>query len=145
LCAGSHLLIPTILDKPCAEAVISFCEEVERLKRNDICPMLEYVGVVGVRVSPNVSEIAERDAKKMIADGLKHMNFPSGLLDESHFVRKSTAFVNDSDEGIAYLAMGDTERQRKIKEAMGNLADYVANQIGLPKPQAHLQVLRAAE
>ncbi len=143
LCAGSHLLIPTILDKPCAEAVmISFCEEVERLKRNDICPMLEYVGV---RVSPNVSEIAERDAKKMIADGLKHMNFPSGLLDESHFVRKSTAFVNDSDEGIAYLAMGDTERQRKIKEAMGNLADYVANQIGLPKPQAHLQVLRAAE
>lgn len=146
LCAGSHLLIPTILDKPCAEAVISFCEEVERLKKNNICPVLDYVGVVGVRVSPNVDEIAERNAKKMIADGLKQMNFPSGLLAEEHFVRKANAFLNDSDEGIAYLVMGDNKRQREIKEAMGNLADYVANQIGLPKPQAHLQqVLRAAE
>ena len=78
--AGSHLLIPTILDKPSAEAVISFCEEVERLKKNNICPVLDYVGVVGERVSPNVDEIAERNAKKMIADGLKQMNFPSGLV-----------------------------------------------------------------
>lgn len=95
LCAGSHLLILTILDKPCAEAVISFCEEVERLKKNDTCPALNYVGVVGVRVSHNVDEIAERDAKHMIADGLKQMNFPSGLLNERHFVRRSAAFLNN--------------------------------------------------
>ena len=146
LCAGSHLLIPTILDKPCAEAVISFCEEVERLKKNDICPMLDYVGVVGVRVSPNVSEIAERDALKMIADGLKDMKFPSGMLAPEHFVRKANALLNDSDDGIAYLSMGNNQRQREIRDAMGRLADYVASQIGLPKPQAHLQqVLRAAE
>jgi cellulose biosynthesis protein BcsQ len=146
LCSGSHLLIPTILDKPCAEAVVSFCEEIERLKKNDICPMLEYVGVVGVRVSPNVSEIAERDALTMIGDGLRDMKFPSGLLAEEHFVRKANALLNDSDDGIAYLAMGNNQRQREIKDAMGRLADYVASQIGLPKPQAHLQqVLRAAE
>lgn len=146
LCAGSHLLVPTILDKPCAEAVISFCEEVERLKKSEICPVLQYVGVVGVRVSPNVDEIAERDALKMIADGLKQMNFPSGLLAKEDFVRRSTAFLNDSDDGIAYLVMGNNQRQREIRDAMGRLADYVANQIGLPKPQAHLQqALRAAE
>jgi cellulose biosynthesis protein BcsQ len=146
LCAGSHLLIPTILDKPCAEAVISFCEEVEGLKTNEICPALKYVGVVGMRVSPNVGEIAERDAKLMIVDGLRQIDFPSGLLAEEHFVRKSTAFVNDSDDGIAYLVMSDGERQRKIREAMGNLATYVAGQIGLPPPQAHLrEVLKAAE
>jgi cellulose biosynthesis protein BcsQ len=145
LCAGSHLLIPTILDKPCAEAVISFCEEVQRLKKNDICPMLDYVGVVGVRVSPDVNEIAEREALKMIEDGLKDIKFPSGLLAKEHFVRKANALLNDSDYGIAYLAMGNNERQREIKDAMGKLADYVANQIGLPRPQAHLQVLRAAE
>jgi hypothetical protein len=146
LCAGSHLLIPTILDKPCAEAVISFCGEVEGLKENKICPALKYVGVVGMRVSPNVNEIAERDAKKMIADGLKDMHFPSGLLAESNFVRKANAFLNNSDDGIAYLVMGDGKRQKEIKDAMGNLAEYVASQIGLPKPQAHLQeALQAAE
>jgi chromosome partitioning protein len=146
LCAGSHLLIPTILDIPCAEAVISFCEEVERLKKNEICPALDYVGVVGVRVSPNVDQIAERDAKRMIADGLKQINFPSGLVDENHFVRRSTAFVNEGDDGIAYLVMGGNERQREIKEALGSLAIYVASQIGLPQPQPHLrEFLTAAE
>jgi hypothetical protein len=146
LCAASHLLIPTILDEPCAEAVISFCEEVERLKKNDICPALDYVGVVGVRVSSNVDEIAERKAKKLIADGLKENKFSSGLLEERHFVRRSTAFLNDSDDGIAYLVMGNSERQREIKDAMGSLANYVASQIGLPQPQPHLrEFLTAAE
>ena len=42
--------------------------------------------------------------------------------------------------------MGNNQRQRETKDAMGKLADYVASQIGLPRPQAHLQpVLRAAE
>lgn len=146
LCAGSHLLVPTLLDKPCAEAVVSFCEEIEGMKTNGICPGLQYVGVVAVKVSSKVDRVAERDAKKMIADGLRHMNFPSGLVEEEHFVRDSVAFLNDLDDGIAYLVMGDAERQRKIKDAMGKLADYVANQIGLPRQQAHLrEVLRAAE
>jgi len=139
LCAGSHLLIPTILDKPSAEAVITFCEEVERLRTNGICPALKYVGVVGMRVSPNVDEIAERDAQTMIRDALSQRNSPTGLLAKSHFVRRSAAFLNDSDEGIAYLVMGDGKRQREIKDALGDLAEYVAGQIGLPPPQAHLR------
>jgi chromosome partitioning protein len=146
LCAGSHLLIPTILDQPSAEAVISFCEEIERLRTNDICPALNYVGVVGTRVSPNVDQIAEVAAKTMIRDGLRQAHSPTGLLAEAHFVRKAAAFVNDSDEGIAYLVMGNGQRQREIREVMGSLAEYVAGQIGLPAPPAHVQeALRAAE
>jgi len=146
LCAGSHLLIPTILDQPSAEAVVSFCEEVERLRTNHICPALNYVGIVGVRVSANVDRRAERDAKTMIRDALRKRSFPSGLMDESRFVRSSTALLNDSDEGIAYLVMGNNMHQREIKDVIGNLADDVANQIGLPRPQPHLrEVLRAAE
>lgn len=146
LCAGSHLLIPTILDMPSAEAVVSFCEEVERLKKNEICPMLKYVGVVGVRVSPNVSEIAERGAKKLIRDALKERNLPLDLLDDEYFVRKSAAFVKDSEEGIAYLVMGNAERQRDIKNAMGKFAEQVASQIGLPRPLGRpREVLSAAE
>jgi hypothetical protein len=68
------------------------------------------------------------------------------LLAEEHFVRRSTAFLNDSDEGIAYLVMGDGKRQREIKDAMGKLAEYVAGQIGLPPPPAHMrEALTAAE
>jgi hypothetical protein len=84
LCAGSHLLIPTILDKPCAEAVVTFCEEVELLRKTGICPMLKYVGVVGMRVSSGADEVAERDAKQMIRDALGKKNLPTVLLAESN-------------------------------------------------------------
>jgi chromosome partitioning protein len=136
-CAATHLLVPTILDTPSAEAVVAYCEEVETLKKEGICPKLSYVGVVGTMVSSNVDRQAERDARERIADALRKRNFPSGLLDVQHFMRESTAFVNDANEGIAYLNMGNGARQRQIREAMGSLAEYVANQIGLPKPQAH--------
>jgi hypothetical protein len=42
--------------------------------------------------------------------------------------------------------MGDGKRQREIKDAMGKLAEYVAGQIGLPPPPAHMrEALTAAE
>jgi cellulose biosynthesis protein BcsQ len=137
LCAATHILIPTILDRPSAEAVVAFCEEVETLKKEKICPKLSYVGIVGTMVSPNADRPAERAGCKLIADALKKQGFPSGLLDPQHFMRESVAFVNDADEGIAYLNMSNGTRQTKIKEAMGSLAEYVAKQIGLPPPQAH--------
>jgi chromosome partitioning protein len=145
LCAGSHLLIPTILDQPSAEAVISFCEEVERLRTNEICPALKYVGVIGMRVSANVDGIAERAAKRIVRDALQQKNLPTELVADKYFVRRAVGFVNDSEEGISYLAMGNTEREREIKAALRGLADYVGNQIGLPKPAAQVHVLTAAE
>ena len=116
------------------------------IKTNEICPALNYVGVIGMRVSANVNNIAERAAKKLIRDALTEMNAPTGLLAEEHFVRMASGFVNDSEEGIAYLVMGNSEREREIRAAMGRLADYVGSQIGLPRPRAHVQeVLNAAE
>ena len=138
LCSGSHLLVPTLLDRLCAEAVVTFCEEVERLRFKGVCPNLQYVGIVGMKVSPNVNLIAERDAKKMIGDALTLRGSPTGLLPEAVFIRQSAAFLNNSEEGIAYLAMGDGKRQKDLKDVIGSLADYVAGQIGLPEPQAHL-------
>ena len=46
-CASTHLLIPTIFDRPSAEAVISFSRQAETLKSNGICPHLKYIGIVG--------------------------------------------------------------------------------------------------
>ncbi len=144
LCAATHVLIPTILDLPSAEAVVTFCGELELLKREGIYPKLSYVGVVGTMVSPRVDRLAERGAIERIADGLSKMGFPSGLLAEEHFMRDSAAFVNEADEGIAHLTMGNGERQDQIRQAMGSLARYVANQVGLPPPQHHELKVKAA-
>lgn len=143
LCASSHLLIPTILDLPSAEAVLAFCEEIEGLKKAQVCPHLEYVGIVGTKVSPSVDRIAERDAKNLIRDRLADMHNPTGLLDDSEFIRHSTALINDADDGIAYLVMSNAERGREVKQLIRRFATYVAGQIGLPPPQAHITATRS--
>lgn len=135
LCAATHVLIPTILDRPSSEAVISFCTELETLKSEGIAPKFRYVGIVGTKVSANVDRIAELRAINAVGDALKSQGLPPVLLEKRLLMRESAAFVNNENEGIAYLVMGNGARQIQIKAAMGELADYVANQIGLPRPQ----------
>lgn len=137
LCAGSHLLIPTVLDMASAEAVVTFVGEIEGLKKAGVCPYLKYVGVVGTMTSANVSQIAENNAKALIRNGLSGLQNPTGLLADSEFVRESTALVNNADAGIAYLVVGNAQRQQEAKDAIARLAEYVARQCGLPPPPAH--------
>ena len=99
LCAATRVLIPTILDLPSAEAAVTFCGELETLRKEQICPKLDYAGIVGTMVSPNVSNVSELVAIQYITDRLKEMNFGSGLLKDEHFMRRSVAFVNDADQG----------------------------------------------
>lgn len=137
LCAGSHLLIPTILDQASAEAVIAFVEEIEGLKKGNVCPHIKYVGIVGTKVSSNVGNIAEVITKKLISDALRDKNLELGLLADSEFIRQSTALVNDAEDGIAYLVVGNNQQQQQARQGISRLAEYVARQIGLPPPQAH--------
>lgn len=67
LCAATHVLIPTILDRTSAESEVYFCRELETLRTvHKICPKFDYVGVVGTMTSPNVDRRAERGAKDLI-------------------------------------------------------------------------------
>lgn len=139
LCASTHLVVPTILDMPSAEAVVTFCEEVQTLKTADICPNLKYAGIVGVRVSPNVNGIAEVNAMNLISDRLADLKFPSGFLDKANFIRDAAPLVNDVGEGIAYLVMGRAARQQQIRDVVGNLAKEIASKIGMPPPSVNFQ------
>lgn len=135
LCAGSHLLIPTILDLPSAEAVVAFVEEIEGLRRGGVCPHIAHVGIVGTMTSIRADGVAERQAKGLISDGLRDKKISStSLLADSLCVQQATAFVNNSEDGIAYLVTGNNQRQQAARQAIANLAEYVAGQIGLPPP-----------
>jgi cellulose biosynthesis protein BcsQ len=144
LCAGSHLLIPTVLDLPSAEAVISFVGEIESLRKAGVCPHIKYVGVVGTMTSTHVSGIAEKQAKALITKALAAIGCPTGLLADNEFVRESTSLVNKAEDGIAYLVVGNTQRQRDAKAAIERLAKYVAQHCTLAPPAAH-ELAEAAE
>src|SRR6185369_3972274 len=83
-CASSHLLIPTIFDRTSAEAVVSLCEQVETLKRNGVCPHLQYAGVVGTMWRQD--RVAQTRALISVRDGLRQSNIPIEVLPQATFV-----------------------------------------------------------
>jgi chromosome partitioning protein len=129
-CASSHLLIPTIFDRTSAESVVSLCEQVETLKHSGICPHIEYIGVVGTMCRSG--RVAERDAMTFVRDALA--NGPTGVLPMTTFIPHAAALVNDSADGIAYIAMPNGQDRQHIRTAIAELAEHVAGQMGIRRP-----------
>lgn len=127
-CAASHLLIPTIMDRPSAEAVVSLCRQVETLKQSGVCPHLKYVGVVGTMWQEG--RIANGPAVQQITDALRVAAPAVAVLDERTFVHRAAALVNDADEGIAYIVMRDGDGLA-VRQAIEALANEVAARMGL--------------
>jgi cellulose biosynthesis protein BcsQ len=135
LCASSHVLIPTILDRPSAEAVVAFCEQITALKTNDIAPHLKFLGIVATRFR---NTNAATQAKQRLADELKARRIDTGLLPESTFVPLTDVLVRDAEEGVAYLVMNNNPQETSAKQAIAHLASHVAAQVGIPPLQAHV-------
>lgn len=135
LAAGTHLLIPTIMDDPSNEAVVSFVRQVETFKRAKICPYIEYIGVAVSLRRPNVD--IELPLKRLEAK-LKEFQKPNGggalvsILAKDTFLPLSTRFSNAvSEGGIAYTVMGNDEDDKKVKANIIALADYVRKEMQL--------------
>ena len=105
LCASSHLLIPTILDRPSADAVIKFCEQVEGLKAAQICPNIKILGVTGSKYL--ATRVATRQTIQLLSDRLAELRAGYGLLPSQLFFPQSAAMVRDAADGIAYFVMND--------------------------------------
>ncbi len=129
-CAASHLLIPTIFDRTSAEAVVSLCEQVEILKKAEICMNLEYIGVVGTMWRPG--RTAQSRAMTMVQDILR--SGPTRILPESTFIQHNAALVNDAAEGIAHLVMPHNQDAQRIRMSIAALAEHVAGQMGIRQP-----------
>jgi cellulose biosynthesis protein BcsQ len=132
LAAGSHLLIPTILDGPSGEAVASFVEQVETFRAAGLCPEIQYVGVLPTMLLPRANYAAER---KALGDRLKEVKCADGisrpqLLDVSFMA--STDVRKAYGRGIAYSRLGGTAAGKKVKQAIDSLASIVISTIGLP-------------
>jgi chromosome partitioning protein len=128
LAAGTHLLIPTILDEPSFEAVLTFVRQVETFREKGICPNIKYVGVVGTmldsRQNSSAMEIELRDRLKLSKE-LGGAGGAIDLLPRSTFIPDSVKFRDAGGKGIAYLVMGDGQGTAAVKSAIRELADIV--------------------
>jgi chromosome partitioning protein len=139
LCAASHVLIPTILDRPSAQAVISLCQQIETLKAEGICPHLQYAGVVATKWKGGQN--AEKAALQFLSDAITSEGLGIGILDNKTFVPMTTQIVENAADGIAYLAMSDNDRTH-VREAIEALATQTAGLIGLQMPALAVTGLR---
>jgi cellulose biosynthesis protein BcsQ len=133
LCASSHVLVPTIFDRTSAESVVSLSGQIETLKRAGICPNLKYIGVVGSMWRQG--RVAQTTAMTLVKDALAKVNGNIGILPERTFLPHAAAVVNDAADGIAYLSMSKSHDRQRVYAAIAELADYVAEQMGISRPE----------
>ncbi len=91
LCASSHLLIPTLLDRPSGESVVSFCTQVEAMRDAGLCPHIEYVGIVASRYAAHQN--AWHPDVRQVEDQLKARGFQLWI-----FARHNIYTPNKSDD-----------------------------------------------
>lgn len=137
--AGTHLLVPTLLDLPSAQATAAFCREIQPLKDKGLCQKLDWVGVIATKTSNSKSsvldslKVAERQALGYLANDLRQVGTP---LINDVALKQAAAFLgatdNVEDRGIAYLVLGNNARDSGLKENLREIADIVARRVGLP-------------
>ena len=128
LAAGTHLLIPTILDDPSTEAVITFVKQVETFRSAGICQNIKYIGV-----SCSLRHTGKYDVPLMrLKAKLAEIHNPNGqgplvdVLPENTFLPQSIRFSTAvSQGGIAYVVMGNSSGAQVIKSKIKALAEFV--------------------
>lgn len=130
LCSASHLLIPTILDRPSAEAVMRFCEQIDTLKAGGICPHLNVLGIVGTKYRGGL--LAENEAVQLLHDRLRDAGSEVKVRSRDLFFPQTTEVVRDSGQGIAYFTLGNNQQAQGARAAIARISEFVATQMGLP-------------
>lgn len=131
LCASSHLLIPTILDRPSSEAVLAFCEQVEQLKKANICPHIVLLGIVATKYREQY--LVGSQALQRLEDEIKARALNVKMLNKNTYIPQRVALVEEAEQGIAYLVMGNEDGASSIRQAVASLSTHVAVQMGVPR------------
>jgi cellulose biosynthesis protein BcsQ len=134
LAAGTHVLIPTILDAPSAEAVLTFVGQIEKFREEGICPNIKHIGVVATMVDQRQNLAG---VQRWLSDQLalpKEQGGAGGvtaLLPSATFIPDSVCFRDAGGKGIAYLVMGDGQAAVRVKTAIRELAKVVTARMSL--------------
>ncbi len=148
LCAATHVLAPTILDRLSGEAVGAFLDQLER-HRATLWPYLKIIGVSPQLVSANMAAVKERDPdlgpeemansllvpersglaeirKAIERVQLKHglERPPASILPFETFIAKRAPIASSAGQSVAFLDISSD-----LKAMFRNLGEDVANRM----------------
>jgi chromosome partitioning protein len=123
LCAATHVLVPTVLDRMSAEAVGFFLASAKRL-RAKLNPGLELLGVVGVMTDRadlrRREQYAKTVAQKQIAQ-----SWPNGGTVLARNIPHRAAIQSAAGEAVAY------NRDKSVKQWFDELGQDLATRLNL--------------
>jgi cellulose biosynthesis protein BcsQ len=108
LCAATHLLVPTVLDKTSAEAVGPTLVTLRRLIEK-LNPELKLLGVVGNLTRLDKLEPAEEQALGWVRQGMEKWGKKEGRVFERTIPRRK-AVIDAAGRDIAYLANDEFQK-----------------------------------
>ena len=127
LCSGTHLLIPTVLDKLSTEAVTTFVNEVETLKKGGLCPHLKYAGIVGTML--NWQAKVHEPVVKTLQDQLREAGVAIELLPKHTWIPEMAAISRQAGDSLAYFSATPADAREKVRKAFRNLGVEVAERM----------------
>jgi cellulose biosynthesis protein BcsQ len=136
-CAATHLLVPTVYDNMSAEAVGTFLNSVQTLRRH-LNPGIELLGVVGMLTAQQTGlKTSEQNARRTAEQQVKQVWGPNFHFFNRHIPRKA-AIANVAGEDIAYFCDED------VKGWFDELGSDVASRLWPQAQKAASQPARSA-
>ncbi|MEZ5972490.1 MAG: ParA family protein [Hyphomonadaceae bacterium] len=129
LCASTHLVVPTKLDRMSVEAVIYFSRDVDRM-RSKLFPGLKLVGVVptmtkvGTRIQPD----EQGHVRTLNRDLAQYWRTERSVI-ESAFIPDTTAISYIAGSGIAYFDAGDKKKTQKARAIFDRVGAAVVSRM----------------
>jgi cellulose biosynthesis protein BcsQ len=125
LCASTHVLMPTVMDRLSAEAIVTFAEELETQKAAGLCPHLRYLGVLGSMVPATAGY--PKPTAIFLGDLLSRKGIRLQLLPETCWIKDAAAFSITAGITVATLE-GESKDKRLARDEMTALVDYIATE-----------------
>ncbi len=129
LCASTHLVIPTILDRMSVEAVIYFSRDIDRM-RAKLFPGLRLIGVVPTMVQYKTKlqprEVAH--ANTLDRDLAQYWKTDKTVLRDA-FIPDKAAFRAISGSGIGYVDAGQKKYTTEVRQIFDRVGRIISQRM----------------
>lgn len=130
LCASTHLIIPTLLDRMSAEAVIYFSRDVAAMRQRQLFPELKLIGVVPTLVYQMDGFTArEQDVIELLDRSLQPYWGPTHSVITTAAVPRKNAIGDIAGVGIGYFDAGERRKTQEVRRVFDRLGSVVATRI----------------
>ena len=125
-CAGTHLFVPTVVDRLAAIAVGTFAAQTRKLQL--VNPVLKFSGIIGTMTAVNHITIDAAPAADAAESAVQnYLNSNDEFFIRNAVMRRTPKVGYSTEEGIAYL------KQTETRPMFDAIADEVARRAPLKR------------